>query len=369
MIIRRPLLWLLEVGWVGAWALHYGAGWSVALMPLSAIGAATLRRRPLWAILFWMVALGAGALAGQVWGAVLAGVAMWRGASPPDPDRPAVYERLAVCVAGLAALTFADGALAWTLPVALGLGLWAALEVNRDPGAHPAPQIRLAGVLALLGAGAGIVVLALVAWSPWSGAGTLVHWILLEVGHLAGLIQQAIGLKAPAHHHVGHPGTTPKRRPARKAQGAKVNFLPLTIFLVLLGAALVYLAARALARLGAPTLERTPDVRLDRETLDPTRLERRFGGRVTFTRRVVQMRMRFMARRRQGPLAGETVREWLGRVHGPNHADHSHLYEEVRYGGVVDDAERSRLMRQGWPAHASTDTRGDARLDKGDSPR
>jgi len=366
-MIRRVLVFILEVFWVAAWGWHFGAGWALAVMALAGLAAGLTRRRGGLAVLAWLAGLGAGVLTAGAWGAGLAVYALWRGASPPNPDRPAIYERLALAIAGLAALTFAAPSFAWTLPVILLVGLVAALEANRDPSMDPTPHLRLAGVLALVGAAAGLVAVGLVLWSPWQVLDGLGRLLVLAIGHLAALVSHPLHLPGAKQHS---PQRDAGRNPFQPHAGKLTSPWPVYAALAVLAAVLAYFGVRALSHLGLPAVERTPG--LDREQMDVNAFARRYGTRATLTRRVVQLKMRVLGRNRSGPRAGETVREWLRRLYGSDEAAAvAPLYEEVRYGGVADDVGRSRRAYRLWPRRPESGDRGEdaVREDPGAPPK
>ncbi len=363
--MRRTLTFILEVGWVAAWALRLGVGEVVPVMAVAGFAAAWSRRRGAWALLVWVVMVAAGALAAGPWGVLFAVVALWRGASPIDPEHPAVYERIAIAVGGAAILAANTPAYTWVLPVVLGVGLVTALATTREPDIPLGTHVRLAVWLAAAGLVAGLVVLGLAAWAPWQYLGGAVRALLFAIGHLL----PTVGL----HTHVAKPPTShvhPRRnRPPQQRSGTATNPWP---FLILIGLVVLtgaYFAVRALARAGWPELERADNV--DREGLPVDPLAAAAGGRAVLTRRVVQRHMRLLARTRQRPETGETVREWLGRLYGDTAGDVVprlvDLYEAVRYGGVADDAARARTAQRLWPA--APPAAGDSHDGREDRPR
>ncbi len=344
--MRRALIFALEVGWLAAWAVRLGVGDVAWLMAAAGLGAGLARRRGPVAMVVWLAVLVAGGLLGGVWGVGLVLVALWRGASPFDPEHPAVFERLGIAVVGGAALAVNQHAYLWVLPAVLVLGLATALATSHEPGMDARVHVRLAGMLAAAGLLAGLVVLGLAAWAPWQYLAGPVRAVLFLIGHL--LPSFAHGL--PPHHqappHVAKRPPQPKRpRPRTTA-----SLLPLLIVGGILALGFVYYAVRFLSRLGWPTWEESHsgDEALVVEHLEAGRRER-----VTLTRRVVQQHMRGLAHRRRGPEPAETVREWLARLYGSaspaNLAQLSRLYEEVRYGGQMDDALRAAAARRLWP--------------------
>lgn len=346
----RALLWVLEVGWLAAWALHFGAGWDVAVMPLAAVVAAQVRPPGIWAVPTWILGIAAGALTGGWWGVFLVLVAMWRGASPPHRDQPAVYERVAIALMGVAPLAIVAVAWAWTLPTAVAVGLAAALDLNRDPATDRTVQLRVAGMLALVGAAAGLVVVAFVALLPLRLAFPLFRAILDEIGHVVAFLVSALS-HARARQllkkvYAGQPGRT------RHVAHAPRTPLWLFVGAMVLAAGAIALAVVAVRRIVPPgrrVRADSDDGRVEREVMDPVRRHRPYWARAVLTRRVVQSRMRGAERRQAGPDRGETVREWLARIYeGPTEALAS-LYEEVRYGGTRDDPERARAVQRRWP--------------------
>lgn len=353
-MIARALLWVLEVGWAVAWALHFGAGWGqVALMVPAAIAAGVLRRRRPWAVGAWVLGAAAGAVAGPLWGAGLVLYAMWRGASPPDPDRPRVYERIEVALAGTAVLSLVDGALAWTMPAALAVGLVTTLEVHRDRETPRALQLRLAGALALVGTAAGLVVLAIVLFVPWSLALVLFRDIALVMLYLFSFISPLARPKSPFAKDQGHGHAKPKHPPHHPRIVPHLVLPPTWVFVALAAVALAVLAYRLIHTRWPSVSQVARDASEENLERDPFHLRRSGqaarGGSV-LTRRVVQGRMRWGRRRRVGPLRHETVREWIERVYGAPAAALASLYEEVRYGGVADDSRRARALQTRWPA-------------------
>lgn len=344
----RVMVWILEVGWAAAWALHLGVGWvPVALMVPAALGAGVLRPQRTLAVPMWVLGALAGVLTGQWLGGILLLCAMWRGASPPDLEHPAVYERLELAMVGTAALTYVDRTWAWTLPAALLFGLGTTLEVHRDPGTPRRMQLRLAGVLALAGAVGGLVVLAVVVFAPWTLLVRLLAELALAVFYLFGFITSLPFPKKKTLFKT--------KSPVGKGKAHIAHIAPVVPWLVLLVGALVLIAVvvyvvRHWRR--RPRRVATPDAaepRLHRDAVEPKQFLRGPGGQTVLTRRVVQARMRRGARRRFGPRRGETVREWLGRVYGPRAAALAAYYEEVRYGGQPDGRKRARTLQSQWP--------------------
>ena len=356
-MMGRALLWVLEVGWLAAWALHFGAGWDVAVMPLAAIGAAQVRPLRAWAVPAWILGIAAGALTGGWWGVLLVLVAMWRGASPPHREQPAVYERMAIAIIGAAPLAIAAASWAWTLPTAVAVGLVAALDLHYDPATGRTAQLRVAGALALVGAAAGLVVVGFVALVPLQAAFPLLRAGLDDIGRAVAFFVTALRVgKAPHLFQQVYFGPV---RPIR----THLHHQPPTPLWFLLLAALGIAGGLALALVRTaqtvPPPRRGPgsrdDDRVERQAMELARRRRLYGMRAVLTRRVVQLRMRRAERRRAGPRRGETVREWLGRVYGgPTGAlsTLAALYEEVRYGGVGDDAPRAREVQRRWPTES-----------------
>lgn len=349
----RAMVWILETGWVAAWALHLGVGWvPVALMVPAALGAGVLRpQRPL-AVPMWVLGALAGVVTGQWLGGLLLLYAMWRGTSPPDLEHPALYERLELAMVGTAALTYVDRTWAWTLPAALLFGLGTTLEVHRDPGTPRHLQLRLAGFLALAGAVGGLVVLALVVFAPWTLAVRLLAELGLAIFYLFGFItslpfpktkkllkKKLFKGKSKAHLHP----------PVHV-----VPWLVLLIGALALIAVVVYVIRVWRRPSHRVAVRDAAESRLDRDAVDPEPFLRGVGERTVLTRRVVQARMRRGALRHFGSLRGETVREWMRRVYGPPAAALAAYYEEVRYGGRPDDRARARTVKNQWPRDPST---------------
>jgi hypothetical protein len=355
----RVLTWVLEVGWVIAWALHFGAGWDLAVMPLAAVVAAVVRRRSTWAVAAWTLALATGALTGGPWGIALVALALWRGASPPNRDSPAVYERVAFALVGTAMLAVAAPPWAWTLPVAVAVGLLTALEVNRGPDTNRAAHIRLAGTLALLGAAAGLAVVAVVALVPISLAFPAIHAMLTALGHFAVFVLNLI-----THGRGGQKVTivpVGRHRPA-KHSAAPVSSIPLWVYVVgaalfVLLVALAQFTVQRLASTAGDGGERVQEGQLERERLGTTVHAHGVAPRTMLTRRVLQVRMRRAAQHQRGPLADETVREWMTRRYGAAATGLASLYEDVRYGGIADDVQRARTVDRSWPVEAPVQNR------------
>lgn len=348
-MIGRALLWALEVGWLAAWALHFGAGWDVVVMPLAAIAVAQVRPHRAWAVPAWILGMAAGALTGGWWGVLLVLAAMWRGASPPHRDQPAVYERVAIAIIGAAPLAIVATAWAWTLPAAVGVGLVAALDLSRDPATDRTAQLRVAGALALVGVAAGLVVVAFVALVPLQAAFPLLRAVLDAIGHMIAFFISVF------HHGSGrvHLQNAPEKAGQTKSN-THAPATPVWVFVaaVVLAVGVVVLAVVALSRVAAPRRRgptESDDDRVEREAMDLTRRHQTYGVRALLTRRVVLLRMRRAERRRAGPGRGETVREWLGRVYGGQTGALAALYEEVRYGGAPDDPRRARAVQDRWP--------------------
>ncbi len=348
--MRRLLTFILEVSWLAAWALRLGVGEVVPVMAVAGLAAAWSRRRGVWALLVWVVMVVAGAFVAGPWGVLFSVVALWRGASPIDPEHPAVFQRIAIAVGGTAILAVNAPEYTWVLPVVLGVGLVAAVATTVEPAVPLGTHVRLAGWLAAAGLLVGLVVLGLAAWAPWQYLGGPVRALMFAIGHLIPSFH--------LHSHIPKPSSPVqpphKRHPQRRPVTAQ-SPLPLLIaggVVLLVGA---YFAVRALARAGWPELERTDNVDRERLAVDPLAAP---GGRAVLTRRVVQRHMRLLARTRQRPGTGETVREWLGRLYGDTAADVvprlGELYEAVRYGGVTDDATRARTAQRLWPAAPPT---------------
>lgn len=68
------------------------------------------------------------------------------------------------------------------------------------------------------------------------------------------------------------------------------------------------------------------------------------------TRLVMYEGLRRAAGRAHAAHPHETVREWFHRVYGPQALSAVVLYEEVRYGGIKDSAERAAAALRLWPA-------------------
>ena len=346
-MIGRALLWVLEVGWVAAWALHFGAGWDVAVMPLAAIAAEQARTRRAWAVPVWILGIAAAAATGGWWGLPLVLTAMWRGASPPRRDQPAVYERVAIALIGVAPLAVAAASWAWTLPAAVAVDLPAALDLHRDLAADWGAQLKRAGLLALVAAAAGLAVWALVAATPLQLAFPLLRAVLDGIGHVvAFFVAHLSSGRAPKLFQKVYFPSIRRFRTHLHHQPP-----PLWLYLggTLVAAGAITAAIVALGRVAAPVC-RLADrngraLQVERERLDPRGVHHLHGLRVALTRRVVQTRMRRAGRRQRGPAPGETVREWLGRLYGAAAAP----YEEVRYGGAADDPARARALQQRLP--------------------
>lgn len=348
-MIGRALLWVLEVGWMAAWALHFGAGWDVAVMPLAAIAAEQARTRRAWAVPVWILGAAAAAVTGGWWGVLLVLAAMWRGASPPRRDQPAVYERMAIAIIGAAPLAVVAAGWAWTLPAAVALGLLAALDLHRDPATDRTAQLQLAGLLALAAAAAGLVVLAVVAAAPLQLAFPLLRAVLDAIGHIvAFFVTHLSNGRAPKLFQKFYFPTVRHLRTHLHHQPPPPWWFYVAAALVV--AAGLATALVALARVAKPVRRAAGGdgrvKQVEREWLDPRGVHHLYGPRVALTRRVVQILMRRAERRQRGPAPGETVREWLGRLYGAPAGDTAALYEEVRYGGVSDDAARARALQQ-----------------------
>lgn len=343
--MRRVLTFVLEVGWLAPWAVRLGVGDVAWLLALAGLGGGLARRRGPVAMAVWLVLLVAAGLLGGVWGAAFVLVALWRGASPSDPDHPAVFERLGIALVGSAALAVNQHAYLWLLPAVLVVGLGTALATSREPGVDFRVHLRLAGMLAAVGLLAGLVVLGVAAWAPWQYLAGAVRFLLFLIGH----IFPSFG-HGPPLHHPGASHVAKRPAPRKHLRRSTLNPLPLVIVGGLLALAFVYYAVRVLSRLSWPTPDRSTE---DGDALVVEHLEAGPRGRATLTRRVVQSRMRMMARRRRGPAPGETVREWLQRLYGSVGSapltELSRLYEEVRYGGQRDDGARAALARRLWP--------------------
>lgn len=357
-MIARGLVWVLEVGWVALWALHLGlGGMPIALMAPAAVAAGLLRRRPALAVPVWLLAAGLGALAGHGWGAAPVLIALWRGASPPDREHPAVFERLAVALLATASLTYVSSDWSWAIPAALAVALAAALEIQRDPGTPRALQLDAAGRLGALGAAVGLAVLALLLSPP---------------GNLAAqLLRRALGLSGP--HPYGNAflgirgrGRVLKRlrrlsrlhHPAPPPHAAtSLTWLWIALGALAVGGLLVYLLGRQRRRPLGPGLRDAAEARLARGGLGGPPGAPTGTPAVALTRRVLQTRMQREGRRRRGPKRGETVREWMQRLYGEAAAALAPLYEDVRYGGVADDAERAQALDAEWPREDPAMTR------------
>ena len=356
-MIARVLVWLLEVGWVAAWALHLGVGWvPIALMAPAAMAAGLLRGRTALAGAVWVVAAAVGALLGHVWGAAPVLYAMWRGASALDPEHPAVFARLNVALAGTASLTYVSPSWSWTIPAALVLALASSVEVHRDAGTPRHLQLGAAGWLASLGAAAGLATLAVVLSPLWILAGTLFRRILYNAGPLSfSALSLLLGPPAP------HPGRRKPRVHVRRlvhpqpgatmhhAPAGNLTWLWLALGALVLGGLLGYLVHRQRRPPAGPGPRDAAEERLARSRVDPPSEIPDASPAVVLTRRVVQTQMRREAQRRLGPQRGETVREWMGRLYGSAGAAVAAFYEEVRYGGITDDATRARTLHTAWP--------------------
>jgi len=367
-MIARVTVWLLEVGWVAAWALHLGVGWvPIALMAPAAMAAGLLRRRTVLAGAVWVVAAAVGALLSHVWGAAPVLYAMWRGASPPDPEHPAVFARLNVALAGTASLTYVSPSWAWTIPATLILALASSVEVHRDAETPRHLQLQAAGWLASLGAAAGLATLAVVLSPLWHLVGTLFRGILYNAGPLSfnalsrllGSPVPHVGRRKPVHlRHLLHPKPVAAMH---HAPAGNLTWLWLGLGALVLGGLLGYLVHRQRRLPTGPGPRDAAEERLARSCVDPSSGIPDASQAVVLTRRVVQTQMRREAQRRLGPQRGETVREWMGRLYGSDAAALASLYEEVRYGGLVDDVRRARTLQTAWPpARHPANPRGSA---------
>ena len=352
-MIRRVLFFLVETGWAAAWAVHLGAPQALPLLPLAGLGAGLARRQHVVSLLVWIAGIAAGVLLAGYTGAAVAVLALWRGATPPDPDQPRAFERIWVALAALTALTLVAPVWSWTVPAVLAVGLLAALEATRVPGVEPVSRLRLAGALALMGLAVGLVAAGVVLWAPWHWLTGVVTWLIDRLGFLAQglvyLMRSLLHIPKQAHPVRGAANRLPHR--PRPTPQASSNVLAAIFYVVtgLLLVALTYWGVRALSRLGTPTVDDVAEA-IRREQLGATPY--RGGGRATFTRRVVQLRMRLLARRRLGPGQHETVREWVRRLYGDQAGAvevHQH-YEAVRYGGEPDGADRARHVHRQWPS-------------------
>jgi len=351
-MIATGLQWALEMGWLIAWAIHFGAGWDVALMPLGAVGANLVRRRLAWAVPTWAVGVGAGVLTGGPWGGALLLVAMWRGASPPSREHQAVFERMAVALIGTTPLAIVDPAWAWTIPVALAVGLVAALNLNSDPRRQGWAHWQLGGSLIVLSVAVGVAVTVAVAAMPFRAVVPLFRAALDALGRLVALLVRLLGDKQ-LRRELGK---------AYAGHATKVHAFhrspptPLWLYVAVgIGLLLAVVLAYSLVRKLAPTdqavvaQEQAGELRLRRERLRIPATDGSRGLRAELTRRVVRARMARAKHRGFGPQRGETVREWMARVYTEPTAALVSLYEEVRYGGIQDDAARARKVSSRWP--------------------
>lgn len=357
-MIARVMVWLLEVGWVAAWTLHLGAGWvPVALMAPAAMAAGLLRRRTALAAAVWVAAAGAGGLAGHLWGAAPVLYAMWRGTSLPDSEHPGVFARLNVALAGTGILTHVSPSWSWTIPAALILALASSVEIHRDSGTPRHLQLKAAGWLTSWGAAAGLATLAIVLSPIWHLAGTLFRGILYNAGPLSfSALSRLLGPPAPhAGHrksavHVRHLIHPQPGAAAHHAPGGSLTWLWLAAGALVMAGLVRYIMRRQRRSPVGPGPRDAAEERLARSRVDPPPGLPDVSPGVMLTRRIVQVQMRREARRRLGPHRGETVREWMGRLYGSAAAALARLYEEVRYGGIADDARRARALQAAWPA-------------------
>ena len=355
MIRQRLVSLSLEIGWMVPWlfALHAGrAWWIVPAAGLSALFVARISTRGVFGPVTLLAAMGGGALLGGVLGAIAAGIAWWRGWAAHGEDRPRLLVRLVVVLIALGILVLWHPGWWWILAGALLLAVAGLAEAARPEGVSGQEWWTLGTALAVVSLGVALVVYGLAWWGPWKHLTPLLELAFQLVVEVAAAlvfrIFKDLHLKgrvvAPKVPQVKRPAA--KRPPMRYAGGHHVLIL---IVLGVLGAAALAWGAvwlsRALARWQPPPPDE--DERVERKKL-PDR-EVGWQSHLTFTRRVVAGRMRRAVRRRYGPRPHETLREWLLRVHGEVPEAVVRLYEEVRYAGAADSADRAERTRRRWP--------------------
>lgn len=368
MMTRTRLVSLtLSVGWLIPWLIAVHAGWAVVVPPIA--GAAFLElaaaKRPRGVVVGGLVvALGLGFLLGHVWGTIAAGWAAWAGWASWDPTpRTGLVTRLVLALLALSALVIRFPQWGPVLPVALAIGVLGLVEGQRSLHVPRRPWWGLAMAVILMAVGLALVVFSLAPLA--SGRIPLLPCTVGTGGSWSAHCTPGRGPSEPPHgplyrggpvHHLKHSvfgrplGILRQRGQATRSAtgGPPTLWVTLVGGMTLLGAGF-WLRGRML-RHWEPEDELgvSPGrVLLDRR---PVTVSPDAPSALRHTRRVMYQQLRHAAGRPHAARPGETVREWARRVFGETALTGVHLYEEVRYGGADDSAERATQTAAGWPS-------------------
>lgn len=353
---KRLLVMLLEVAWVLPWLVQLGGGraWWVLLGLLLITLVLTERRLHPAVITGLLVGAAAAAdLVGGVPGFFAGPFIVWRTMGTRERSRPEILGRLILAAVMLTALVVWKPTWLWTLPSLLLLGIAVLAEVSRPSGVIPKQWWAFGVGLGVVALGAALGAFVLDAWAPWrpilpwiqDGLNFLLRGLFQLVALLFGLVFPKIP-KAPPHH--------PKvfgKRPAPHHHLVLTGHSAAEPVMVVLGILLIiaglYWLARTLANWN-PGEDNEVAALIERESLSNA-ADRRRPPSLTFTRLWVSHKMGQMRRRRMGPQAHETLREWTTRIYHIVPEKAVALYEEVRYGNLSDNAAHTRSVREAWP--------------------
>ncbi|MCL5967069.1 MAG: DUF4129 domain-containing protein [Firmicutes bacterium] len=361
---QRIVSLVLEIGWMVPWLIALGAGaswWVPILSGLALVVISTSRRRGTFGPLAVLAGVAIGYLMGSGFGAVAAGIGAWRGwAAHGRPTRSGLLGRLVVVLIALSALVIWHPSWWPVLPASLILAVAGMAEASRPPGVGSEEWWSLGSAFGLVSLGAALVVYGLAFWGPWKHlAGPLNAVLAFAIGLISDTIVRLLS-RIHFHGHLHIPKIQRSSANAHRPPPPRLvagHHLVWVILIAVVGAIVVTLGvwwiSRALANWNPKPAE--DEERLERRRVgDPYRGH---PGRVRFTRRVVRVRLKSAVRRQKGASPNETLREWFRRVHHEVPSPVT-LYEEVRYGGVRDTAERARRTHRQWPPEPQPPPKG-----------
>jgi hypothetical protein len=365
---------VLGVGWLVPWLIAIHAGLALAVPPL--VGAAFLElaatkqpRAVLAAAL--LAALGFGYALGHLWGAVASGVAAWAGWAAWDPaPRNGLLMRLALVLVALGALVIWFPAWWPILLVAIGVGVLGLLEGERPAGTARRRWWGLGVAVAVAASGIALLAYGLAPVAlphpPFHGP-CYNRMCIGDYGTDAELGSGISRLRGRGHPRTPAGGLPFKRlpNPARHGAGATGVRDPLTYVIpagIAIAAVGLWLRRRML-RDWEPTAESTPNTERAQIKQGETAADLDATPTLQYTRRIVHQQLRQASRRPHAARPGETVREWGRRVYGESVLSAVRLYEEVRYGGAADSADRASMVARRWPSRPFQWHRGPVRPD------
>ena len=324
----------LTVGPLVPWLYGLGAGRIWWVPPAAGVVVLWLvgrPRRPVLVPLAGGLFVGLGLMTGGALGGIagLLGCASGLLSHSPDP-RIGLTARFMLALVALGTLVMWQPYWWPTLPALIGIGALGLAEGGRPPGVRFRDWWARAVTFILGALGAAVMVFAL---TPRKVPGATVRI-----------------LPPP-------PPVTFVKAPLRGAGFGRPIHSPvhLTLLGVALGLVLMGLAAWGALRMKwhwNPELsiaQGAVGTGMERLTRVPAPHEKPLEE-LSFTRHFIR---RQIARARAGPdrsHAYETVREWAGRVFGPTISEAVAAYEDVRYGGVEDNATRASWVARRWPS-------------------